>query len=87
MGWSSGSAIFSEITEIIFNVVDDPKDRKILYSNIVGIFANHDCDTLGDCESIDPVLKEVFVEMGVIEFEEDDDNEDDEWPDGGREYF
>jgi hypothetical protein len=87
MGWSSGSKIFDEIAEIIFNIVDDPEDRKLLYSNILGIFADHDCDTLDECDSSDPVLKEVFKEMGLIEFDENDEDEEDDWPDGGREMF
>jgi hypothetical protein len=33
------------------------------------------------------VAKEVFKEMGLIEFDESDEDEENDWPDGGREMF
>jgi hypothetical protein len=83
MGWSSGSSLFSDVAEIIAENVVDDNIRKLIYMGLIDAFQNYDCDTLDECMDIDPVL-DTLLEALV---ESDEEDEDDEWPDGGRENF
>jgi len=83
MGWSSGSSLFSDVAEIIAENVVDDNVRKLIYMGLIDAFQNYDCDTLDECMDIDPVL-DTLLEALV---EADEEDEDDEWPDGGRENF
>ena len=83
MGWSSGSSLFSDAAEIIAENVVDDNVRKLIYMRLIEAFQNYDCDTLDECTDIDPVL-DTLLEALV---EENEDDEGDEWPDGGREHF
>lgn len=83
MGWSSGSGLFEEIAEIILDVVDDEDDRREIYQRMIEAFECRDCDTLAECVGIDHVLDEVLDEA----YGEPDEDEEDDWPDGGREDF
>jgi hypothetical protein len=85
MSWSL-SELFTNIAEIIVNTVSAENERKILYRGIIAEFESFDCDSLHGCYDIDHVLDSIldeFYEDDEIKF---DDNED-EWPDGGREDF
>ena len=82
MSWSSGSSLFSDVAEIIAENVVDDNVRKLIYMRLIESFQNYDCDTLDECTDIDPVL-DTLLEALVEEDEEDED----EWPDGGREHF
>jgi hypothetical protein len=83
MSWSSGSSLFSDVAEIIAENVVDDNVRKLIYMGLIEAFQNYDCDTLDECTDIDPVL-DTLLEALV---DEDEDDEDNEWPDGGREMF
>lgn len=83
MGWSSGSSLFSDVAEIIAENVVDDNIRKLIYMGLIEAFQNHDCDTLDECTDIDPVLDTL---LGAL-IGADEEDEDDEWPDGGRENF
>ena len=85
MGWSSGSGLFADIAEVIADIVADEDDRKIIYEVMIEAFMDRDCDTLNECVGIDHVLDEVLEETHSEE--EVDVDDDDEWPDGGREDF
>lgn len=85
MGWSSGSGLFAEIAEVIADTVADEDDRRIIYEAMIEAFIDRDCDTLDECVGIDHVLDEVLDETHSEE--EVDGDDDDEWPDGGREDF
>lgn len=82
MGWSSGSSLFSDVAEIIAENVVDDSVRKLIYMGLIESFQNHDCDTLDECTDIDPVLDKLLEALALI-----DEDEEDEWPDGGRENF
>lgn len=84
MGWSSGSGLFADIAEVIADNVADEDDRRIIYEAMIEAFIDRDCDTLDECVGIDHVLDELLDETLSEEEVEDDD---DEWPDGGREDF
>jgi len=83
MGWSSGSSLFSDVAEIIAENVVDDNVRKLIYMGLIDAFQNYDCDTLDECMDIDPVLDTLLEAL----IEADEEDEDDEWPDGGRENF
>jgi hypothetical protein len=83
MGWSSGSSLFSDVAEIIAENVVDDNVRKLIYMGLIEAFQNYDCDTLDECMDIDPVLDTLLEAL----IESDEEDEDDEWPDGGRENF
>ena len=83
MGWSSGSSLFSDVAEIIAENVVDDNVRKLIYMRLIEAFQNYDCDTLDECMDIDPVLDTLLEAL----IEADEEDEDDEWPDGGRENF
>lgn len=90
MGWASGSGLFADIAEVIADTVADEDDRRIIYEAIIEAFMDRDCDTLDECTGIDHVLDEALSEALNIEIESTEDNyldDDDEWPDGGREDF
>jgi hypothetical protein len=82
MSWGKGSELFSDVVEIIAENVVDDNVRKLIYMRLIESFQNYDCDTLDECTDIDPVLDILLEEM----FESEEDEED-EWPDGGREHF
>ena len=84
MSWGRGSELFSDVAEIIAENVVDDNIRKLIYMRLIEAFQNYDCDTLDECTDIDPVLDILLEEM--FESEEVEDEED-EWPDGGREQF
>ncbi len=86
MSWSSGSKLFSNLAEIIADTVRDEDDRVVIYKAMIAEFEAFDCDTLMECRDIDVILDEVLDELyDYDELEEED--EEDEWPDGGREHF
>lgn len=83
MSWGRGSELFSDVAEIIAENVVDDNIRKLIYMGLIEAFQNHDCDTLDECTDIDPVLD---ILLGAL-IGADEEDEDDEWPDGGRENF
>jgi hypothetical protein len=84
MSWGRGSELFSDVAEIIAENVVDDNIRRLIYMGLIEAFQNYDCDTLDECMDIDPVLDTLLEAMALMEESED---EDDEWPDGGRENF
>ena len=83
MSWGRGSELFSDVAEIIAENVVDDNIRKLIYMGLIEAFQNYDCDTLDECTDIDPVLDTLLEAL----IEADEKDEDDEWPDGGRENF
>lgn len=79
MGWASGSRMMSEIIESIMENVSDEAEREDLYSDLIGIFEDFDCDTLHECLEIDEVFDDVYREK----YPEDDDveEEQEDWDD------
>lgn len=86
MGWSRGSELFARIAEVIETVVRDEDDRHEIYKEMIAAFEDFDCDTLMECTDIDFILDEL-LEEAYGDTEDSDEDEDDEWPDGGREDF
>jgi hypothetical protein len=82
MSWGRGSELFSDVAEIIAENVVDDNVRKLVYMRLIEAFQNYDCDTLDECTDIDPVLDKLLEALV-----EEDEEDEDEWPDGGREHF
>jgi hypothetical protein len=61
MSWSKGSMIMSEIIEALIDTISDD-ERVEVYSALIDIFENYDCDTLNECLEIDEVFDEVYRE-------------------------
>lgn len=70
----------SEIIESIMENVSDAAERADLYSELIGIFEDYDCDTLEECLEIDEVFDEVWTEKYPDE-EEILEEEEDIWDD------
>jgi hypothetical protein len=87
MRWERGTELFTRIAEVIESVVANGDNRAELYEEILAAFEDCDCDiTLSECVGIDKILDEVLEET-YGEHSLSDDEDDDEWPDGGREDF
>ena len=76
MGWSTGSEILSALVDIIVENVADTNVRENMYRSIVELFEDHDCDTFDECAGDDPVLDNVLKDMGWIDQEDEDEDED-----------
>lgn len=73
MGWSTGSAIFTQMIEVLVEHVDEGT-RQRLYEEFIPIFESFDCDTLDECMGIDVV----FDKMMESSFDDDEDAWDDD---------
>ena len=83
MGWSSGANLFTNIAESVSANVSDEDDRQAIYEDMVSAFDAHDCDNLHELiGEIDEILDSVIRDFYGIE-----DDEEEDWPDGGREDF
>lgn len=87
MSWGSGLRLFANLAEIIADTVSDENERKILYKGMIAEFEAFDCDTMFECRGIDVILDEVLDQIYEPEENEDLGEDDDDWPDGGREMF
>jgi hypothetical protein len=63
MGWASGSRLAEEVLDVVFDYVRLPLEREDVARTILKLFADEDCDTLGELQgrfsrNIDRVLRE-----------------------------
>jgi hypothetical protein len=78
MGWSGGTAIFSNIiTTLQFHIKDD-EVRKELYQDMLDAFEDADWDTQDECLGIDIAYDEVYHLKYPGDFDIDLEDEDDE---------
>ena len=57
MGWAGGSELLAKVADAIKQVgMIGDATRVALYTKIVNAFADADCDTVNECEGIDPAL-------------------------------
>lgn len=73
MGWSSGSNLFSAIADIISAHVRDDDDKKDIFTELVELFVDYDCDTLHECDGADVILDEVLREQGILDSEDSEE--------------
>lgn len=77
MAWRNGSIIFSELIDVVQNVVKDDDARALIYNKMLEVFVDEDCDTLDECLGIDTIFDECYVEffpgidLGDVEDEDD----------------
>lgn len=64
MGWSSGSALMSQIIQNLKKVEKDEAQRKAVYMALIPPFEDHDCDTLYECADDDRAFKKALKELG-----------------------
>lgn len=62
MSWSHGSAVFAELIDVVQNVVKDDDARGQIYTKMLEVFVDEDCDTLGECLGLDPVFDQCYVD-------------------------
>ncbi len=60
MGWAGGSEIVSRVAKRVLAVVDDSRQRRKIYEELVEAATDQDWDCLDEAEGIDPVLDEVL---------------------------
>ena len=73
MGWSSGSGLMGELITAVAKSSLDFDDRVTLYEQFIEAFEREDCDTLGECLSIDPAFDEAY-EARDEDIDDDDDD-------------
>lgn len=60
MGWSSGSALMSEVIASMQEANIHEFQRVMAYKGIIDAFRDADCDTLDECVGEDPAFDEAF---------------------------
>ncbi len=76
MSWSRGSGIFTEIIEALNDADVDDSQREKIYTSLIEIFEDFDCDTLDECLGDDPVFDRVFKQSTA---EEEIEDEEEDW--------
>lgn len=51
MGWASGSEVAEDIWGLV-RPLTTKENRKYVAKKMIGIFENHDCDTIYECEQL-----------------------------------
>jgi hypothetical protein len=72
MGWSTGSRIMAEIIEEVKDLELNYYTEESLYSRLIDIFENWDCDTLDECLGEDAAFDEVYYSKYPEMKEEDE---------------
>lgn len=62
MGWASGSELLSSVVMSTQKIVPT-KYRKELYKLYINHFESFDCDTICECEGIDPEFDKAIKEL------------------------
>jgi hypothetical protein len=62
MGWSGGSALFSEVITVIKKRVSNSVTRQVIYSELIPAFESFDADTLEECKGEDPAFNKAWKE-------------------------
>lgn len=60
MGWASGTELVTRIATRVLSVVDDSRQRRKIYEELVEAATDLDWDCLDEAEGIDPVLDEIL---------------------------
>jgi hypothetical protein len=81
MGWSSGTMVFSEIIEVLKDTVGDIPTRSEIYSGLIQVFENADCDNLDECIGEDIAFDDVWNELHPSEDTDEEyyDSESGDW--------
>jgi hypothetical protein len=63
MSWKSGSALMSDIIDVLMEKIPNDQDRQEIYEAIIPCFEAHDCDTLQDCAEDDEAFHNALYEV------------------------
>jgi len=63
MGWSGGSEIIAALSESLSRLGIGDNDRCCIYTDMVRIVLDRDCDTLDECRGLDEELDYVIDDM------------------------
>jgi hypothetical protein len=63
MSWKSGGGIFYEIILTLKETVPDYQTRVEVYSKLIEIFKERDCDTLYECLDEDLAFDDAYFEL------------------------
>jgi hypothetical protein len=69
VGWSSGSALFAEVWDIVKTHIPENKRIKVC-EYLIDEFEKYDCDTIGECE--DKYIQEALRSLHPDWYEEDE---------------
>ena len=72
MGWSRGSGVMDDVIAVLKKHVDDDTKRWRIYTALIEVFENNDCDTLYECQGVDDAFDEAWNDL-YPEEEEDDE--------------
>lgn len=56
MGWASGSRLATRLIEVARETISNEEERVNFYDEMVDAFEDADCDTLDECQGVDPVF-------------------------------
>ena len=87
MGWASGSRMMGEIIEAVTESVSDEQERVELYSALIDIFEEFDCDTLHECVGEDDEFDEAYREKYPEEDELLESEDEEDWDDQSNGSF
>ena len=87
MGWASGSRMMGEIIEAVTEAVSDEQERVELYSALIDIFEEFDCDTLYECVGEDDNFDEAYREKYPEEDELLESEDEEDWDDQSNGSF
>ena len=71
MGWSHGSAVFSDIISALKEHIEDDELRVLVYFDLISAFENADCDNLNECLGEDPSFDEAYYELNPSDPDEE----------------
>jgi hypothetical protein len=78
MSWKSGGGIFYEIILTLKETVPEYQTRIDVYSKLIEIFKEHDCDTLYECLDEDLAFDDAYFELHPDETIDDTEESFDE---------
>lgn len=71
MGWASGSEIFGRIIISVKGTKLRAQERQDLYTDLIEVFEQADCDTLAECLGVDEDFDIAYYSMYPMEDEDD----------------
>lgn len=72
MGWAGGSEVFECLIKELKKRVPEKKDREKIYSKMIDVFEDHDCDTLHECLGVDKAFDTVYKDKHPKDEDDDD---------------
>ena len=64
MGWCSGGSLMAKIVESAVKNIPSAEQRAAFYVPVIRAFQYEDCDTLYECEGMDPAFDAALEKVG-----------------------